>query len=161
MSNDFTPVSERQRLQQLGYQKPHLLVFLMDSYFLFGQVFLNFENFKLQGDDFTRLDFSRRPLQRDVGKQMLYRDAHMTGWTYKEITLDDLKFPMVYGEGKRSRLLATIGVTRYQYLNSQLVKEGIHFILLYIGASETTTFAPTQTVDQFTSSRFCHLNQRF
>ena len=24
----------------------------------------------------------------------------------------DLKFPMVYGEGKRSRLLATIGVTR-------------------------------------------------
>lgn len=26
MSNDFTPVSERQRLQQLGYQKPHLLV---------------------------------------------------------------------------------------------------------------------------------------
>jgi len=66
----------------------------------------------LQGDDFTRLDFSRRPLQRDVGTQMLYRDAHMTGWTYKEITLEDLKFPMVYGEGKRSRLLATIGVTR-------------------------------------------------
>ena len=36
----------------------------------------------------------------------------MTGWTYKEITTDDLKFPLVYGEGKRSRLLATIGVTR-------------------------------------------------
>ena len=25
---------------------------------------------------------------------------------------DDLRFPLVYGEGKRSRLLATIGVTR-------------------------------------------------
>jgi hypothetical protein len=35
-----------------------------------------------------------------------------TGWSYKEITVEDLKFPMVYGEGKRSRLLATIGVTR-------------------------------------------------
>ena len=33
----------------------------------------------------------------------------MTGWSYKEITSDDLKFPVVYGEGKRSRLLATIG----------------------------------------------------
>ena len=43
---------------------------------------------------------------------MLYRDAHMTGWAYKEIQPDDLKFPVVYGEGKRSRLLATIGVTR-------------------------------------------------
>ena len=43
---------------------------------------------------------------------MLYRDAHMTGWAYKEITTEDLKFPVVYGEGKRSRLLATIGVTR-------------------------------------------------
>ena len=43
---------------------------------------------------------------------MLYRDAHMTGWAYKDITQDDLRFPLVYGEGKRSRLLATIGVTR-------------------------------------------------
>lgn len=43
---------------------------------------------------------------------MLYRDAHMTGWAYKEIQTEDLKFPVVYGEGKRSRLLATIGVTR-------------------------------------------------
>ena len=50
--------------------------------------------------------------RKDVGKRMLYRDAHMTGWAYKEIQPDDLKFPVVYGEGKRSRLLATIGVTR-------------------------------------------------
>ena len=35
-----------------------------------------------------------------------------SGWAYKDITSDDLRFPLVYGEGKRSRLLATIGVTR-------------------------------------------------
>ena len=52
------------------------------------------------------------PLRRDIGSRMLYRDAHMTGWAYKIIQESDLKFPMVYGEGKRSRLLATIGVTR-------------------------------------------------
>ena len=89
MSYDFTPVSERQRLQQLGYQKPQLL-----------------------GGEYTHLDYCRRPMRKDVGKKMLYRDQHMTGWTYKEITQEDLKFPVVYGEGKRSRLLATIGVTR-------------------------------------------------
>lgn len=89
MSFDFTPVSERQRLQQLGFQKPQLL-----------------------GNEYTHVDYCRRPLRNDVGKKMLYRDAHMTGWSYKEITPEDLKFPVVYGEGKRSRLLATIGVTR-------------------------------------------------
>ena len=65
------------------------------------------------GSEYTHLDYCRRPMRKDLGKKMLYRDAHMTGWTYKEITTDDLKFPLVYGEGKRSRLLATIGVTRY------------------------------------------------
>ena len=40
MSYDFTPVSERQRLQQLGYQKPHLL-----------------------GAEYTHFDFCRRPLR--------------------------------------------------------------------------------------------------
>lgn len=107
MSFDFTPVSERQRLQQLGYQKPHLM-----------------------GSEYTHLDFcGRKPLRKDVGKRMLYRDAHMTGWAYKEITPSDLRFPIVYGEGKRSRLLATIGVTRgfgdhdlkAQSANSQVV----------------------------------------
>ncbi len=31
---------------------------------------------------------------------------------WDNIFSDDLRFPLVYGEGKRSRLLATIGVTR-------------------------------------------------
>jgi len=89
MSYDFTPVSERQRLQTLGRLAPHLL-----------------------GQEYTWLEYIRRPTRRDIGSRMLYRDAHMTGWAYKIIQESDLKFPMVYGEGKRSRLLATIGVTR-------------------------------------------------
>jgi len=89
MSHDFTPVTERQRLQQLGRLAPHLL-----------------------GQEYTWLEYARRPVRRDIGSRMLYRDAHMTGWAYKIIQESDMKFPMVYGEGKRSRLLATIGVTR-------------------------------------------------
>ena len=50
MSFDFTPVSERQRLQQLGYQKPQLL-----------------------GGEYSHLDYCRRPMRKDVGKRMLYR----------------------------------------------------------------------------------------
>jgi protein phosphatase 1H len=34
------------------------------------------------------------------------------GWAYKTLTKDDLKMPIVTGEGKRSRLMGTIGVTR-------------------------------------------------
>lgn len=89
MSHDFTPVTERQRLQQLGRLAPHLL-----------------------GQEYTWLEYARRPVRRDIGSRMLFRDAHMTGWAYKIIQESDMKFPMVYGEGKRSRLLATIGVTR-------------------------------------------------
>ena len=44
------------------------------------------------GSEYTHLDYCRRPMRKDLGKKMLYRDAHMTGWTYKEITTDDLKF---------------------------------------------------------------------
>jgi len=89
MSHDFTPVTERSRLLQLGKQLPHLLA-----------------------EEYTWLEYSRRPLRKDIGSRMLYRDAHMTGWAYKIIQESDMKFPMVFGEGKRSRLLATIGVTR-------------------------------------------------
>ncbi|KDR09707.1 hypothetical protein L798_15637, partial [Zootermopsis nevadensis] len=89
LSNDFTPETERQRVRQLASLQPELL-----------------------GGEFTHLDYNRRPNQRDLGKRILYRDAHMTGWAYKTVTPEDLKIPVVYGEGKRSRVLATIGVTR-------------------------------------------------
>ncbi|KAM4554099.1 protein phosphatase 1H [Fundulus diaphanus] len=89
MSAEFTPESERQRLQFLAYMQPHLL-----------------------GNEFTHLEFARRVQRKEVGKRMLYRDFTMSGWAYKTIEDDDLKFPLIYGEGKKARVLATIGVTR-------------------------------------------------
>uniref|UniRef100_A0AAY5KQD5 PPM-type phosphatase domain-containing protein n=1 Tax=Esox lucius TaxID=8010 RepID=A0AAY5KQD5_ESOLU len=89
MSTEFTPESERQRLQFLAYMQPHLL-----------------------GGEFTHLEFPRRVQRKEVGKRMLYRDFTMSGWAYKTIEDDDLKFPLIYGEGKKARVLATIGVTR-------------------------------------------------
>uniref|UniRef100_A0A665UD44 PPM-type phosphatase domain-containing protein n=1 Tax=Echeneis naucrates TaxID=173247 RepID=A0A665UD44_ECHNA len=89
MSAEFTPESERQRLQFLAYMQPHLL-----------------------GNEFTHLEFPRRVQSKEVGKRMLYRDFTMSGWAYKTIEDDDLKFPLIYGEGKKARVLATIGVTR-------------------------------------------------
>ncbi|XP_029910231.1 protein phosphatase 1H [Myripristis murdjan] len=89
VSTEFTPESERQRLQFLAYMQPHLL-----------------------GNEFTHLEFPRRVQRKEVGKRMLYRDFTMSGWAYKTIEDDDLKFPLIYGEGKKARVLATIGVTR-------------------------------------------------
>ncbi|XP_061815788.1 protein phosphatase 1H-like [Nerophis lumbriciformis] len=89
MSAEFTPESERQRLQFLGFMQPHLL-----------------------GNEFTHLEFPRRVQRKEVGKRMLYRDFTMNGWAYKTVEDEDLKFPLIYGEGKKARVLATIGVTR-------------------------------------------------
>uniref|UniRef100_A0A8C6UHL0 Protein phosphatase, Mg2+/Mn2+ dependent, 1H n=1 Tax=Neogobius melanostomus TaxID=47308 RepID=A0A8C6UHL0_9GOBI len=81
MSSEFTPESERQRLQFLAYMQPHLL-----------------------GNEFTHLEFPRRVQRKEVGKRMLYRDFTMSGWAYKTIDDDDLKFPLIYGEGKKVRV---------------------------------------------------------
>ncbi|XP_070611718.1 protein phosphatase 1H isoform X2 [Erythrolamprus reginae] len=89
MSSEFTPETERQRLQYLAYMQPNLL-----------------------GNEFTHLEFPRRVQRKEVGKRMLYRDFSMIGWAYKTIEEDDLKFPLIYGEGKKARVMATIGVTR-------------------------------------------------
>ncbi|XP_068450963.1 protein phosphatase 1H [Clinocottus analis] len=89
MTNEFTPESERQRLQYLGFLRPELL-----------------------GNEFTHIEFPRRIQHSELGKKMLYRDHTMTGWAYKMIVEDDLKFPLIYGEGKKARVMATIGVTR-------------------------------------------------
>ncbi|XP_069485944.1 protein phosphatase 1H [Ambystoma mexicanum] len=89
MSSEFTPETERQRLQFLAYMQPHLL-----------------------GNEFTHLEFPRRVQRKELGKMMLFRDFNMTGWAYKTIEDEDLKFPLIYGEGKKARVMATIGVTR-------------------------------------------------
>ncbi|XP_067855474.1 protein phosphatase 1H isoform X2 [Heptranchias perlo] len=89
MSSEFTPETERQRLQYLACLQPHLL-----------------------GNEFTHLEFPRRVQRKELGKKMLFRNFNMTGWAYKIIEEEDLKFPLVYGEGKKARVMATIGVTR-------------------------------------------------
>ncbi|EDO41714.1 predicted protein, partial [Nematostella vectensis] len=90
LSMDFTPETERRRLQLIAYQKPHLL-----------------------GSEFGRLEFQQRARKKFVGQKLLYRDRHMSGWAHKIVTEEDAqKFPMITGEGKKARLLDTIGTTR-------------------------------------------------
>ncbi|KAJ8258396.1 hypothetical protein COCON_G00174080 [Conger conger] len=89
MSNEFTPETERRRLQYLGFLRPELL-----------------------GNEFTYMEFPRRIQHKELGKKMLFRDHTMAGWAYKTIVEEDLKFPLIYGEGKKARVMATIGVTR-------------------------------------------------
>uniref|UniRef100_A0A669ESW2 Protein phosphatase 1H n=1 Tax=Oreochromis niloticus TaxID=8128 RepID=A0A669ESW2_ORENI len=89
MSTEFTPESERQRLQFLGFMQPHLL-----------------------GNEFTHLEFPRRVQRKEVGKRMLYRDFTMNGWAYKTIEDEDLKFPLIYGEGKKVKVY---NLTHYEH----------------------------------------------
>uniref|UniRef100_A0A8C2DIN1 Protein phosphatase, Mg2+/Mn2+ dependent, 1H n=1 Tax=Cyprinus carpio TaxID=7962 RepID=A0A8C2DIN1_CYPCA len=81
VSSSFTPESERQRLQFLAHLQPSLL-----------------------GNEFTHLEFPRRVTKKELGKRMLYRDFTMNGWAYKTVQEEDLKFPLVYGEGKKVKI---------------------------------------------------------
>lgn len=90
MSMDFTPETDRQRLQRLAYLQPQLL-----------------------GKYFGRLEYQRRLRKKDIGHRVLYRDRHMLGWAYRTIGEEDVnQVPMIIGHGKRARLMATIGTTR-------------------------------------------------
>lgn len=90
LSMDFTPETDRQRLQRLAYLQPQLL-----------------------GKYFGRLEYQRRLRKKDIGQRVLYRDRHMQGWSYRTISEDDVnQVPMIIGHGKRARLMATIGTTR-------------------------------------------------
>ena len=90
MSMDFTPETDRQRLQRLAYLQPQLL-----------------------GKYFGRLEYQRRLRKKDIGHRVLYRDRHMLGWAYRTISEEDVnQVPMIIGHGKRARLMATIGTTR-------------------------------------------------
>lgn len=90
MSMDFTPETDRQRLQKLAYLQPQLL-----------------------GRYFGRLEYQRRLRKKDIGHRILYRDRHMSGWAYRTVSEEDVnQVPMIIGHGKRARLMATIGTTR-------------------------------------------------
>ncbi|NWW15485.1 PPM1M phosphatase, partial [Falcunculus frontatus] len=89
MSSEFTPESERQRIQHLAFLFPKLL-----------------------DGEFTRFEFPRRLKGDDVGQKVLYRDYFMEGWGYKTVEKADLKYPLVHGHGKQARLLGTLAVSR-------------------------------------------------
>ena len=54
----------------------------------------------LQGH-FSPLEFRKRPLRRELGSMVLYREPFMTGWAYKVLTYPDLRLPLISGHGKR------------------------------------------------------------
>ncbi|XP_072136895.1 protein phosphatase 1M-like isoform X4 [Mobula birostris] len=89
LSNEFTAVTERQRIQHLAFLKPELL-----------------------GEEFSRCEFPRRVKRSDIGKKILYRDYFMSGWGYKTAEEDDLRYPLVHGDGKQTRVMGTTVVTR-------------------------------------------------
>lgn len=64
------------------------------------------------GGEYIAMEYAKKPMTKDLGTRILYKQGNMKGWTYKTLQKDDLKMPIVTGEGKRSRLLGTIGVTR-------------------------------------------------
>ncbi|CAB3406455.1 unnamed protein product [Caenorhabditis bovis] len=89
LSRDLTPATERKRLQEIAFRKPELL-----------------------GNSFTRLEYSRRLVRKDLNTRVLYRDWYMDGWSTKRVDELDLRTPMITGATHKKRLLSTIGVTR-------------------------------------------------
>ncbi|XP_026846723.1 protein phosphatase 1H [Drosophila persimilis] len=88
-SADHTPETERERLLNVARLKPHLMA-----------------------NHYVAMEYAKRPHIKDMGQRILCRQGTMKGWTYKTLTRDDLRMPVVNGEGKRSRLLGTLGVSR-------------------------------------------------
>ncbi|XP_014790509.1 protein phosphatase 1H isoform X1 [Octopus bimaculoides] len=89
MSQEFTPDTERQRIQQLALDNPSLLQ-----------------------KEFSPSQFSRNIWKKDLGKQVLRRTGYMKGWSPKVITCDDIKPPLICGDGKQACLMGTIRVSR-------------------------------------------------
>lgn len=83
LTRDHTPDSESNRVRALG--------FLRSTELLKGH--------------FTPLEFRKRPLQKELGSMVLYREPFMTGWAYKVLALSDLKLPLISGHGKRVNIL--------------------------------------------------------
>ncbi|XP_049718262.1 protein phosphatase 1M isoform X2 [Loxodonta africana] len=82
LSSEFTPETERQRIQQLAFFYPELLA-----------------------GEFTRLEFPRRLKGDDLGQKVLFRDHHMNGWSYKYVEKSDLKYPLIHGQGRQVTVL--------------------------------------------------------
>eukprot|EP00111_Clytia_hemisphaerica_P003442 TCONS_00009839-protein len=89
MSRDHTPESERKRIQTVTCYNPDLV-----------------------RGEYTPLQFQHRCRKKDLGTRQLYRNHLMDGWSFKVVDKNDLKPQVICGEGKRARLLDTIGTTR-------------------------------------------------
>lgn len=92
LTTDHTPDTESNRIRALGLLKGNDL---------------------LKGH-FTPLEFRKRPLQREIGTMVLYREPYMTGWAYKILTGSDLKLPLISGHGKRVCYHCNINLTKNQ-----------------------------------------------
>ncbi|XP_071082129.1 protein phosphatase 1H-like [Haliotis cracherodii] len=89
MSRELCPGAEMLRLQTMAFSNPSLL-----------------------HNEFSNRAFSRRVWKEDLGKKVLCREPLSQGWVYREVTSDDIRSPLIRGEGKKSRLMDTIGVSR-------------------------------------------------
>ncbi|VDN03417.1 unnamed protein product [Thelazia callipaeda] len=89
LSQDFTPATERKRLQFIAYKNPDLI----SKYF-------------------SRYEYSRFLTRNDLRRKVFYRDWFMDGWATKTVRESDLKMPMISAHDKKRRLLNTIGVSR-------------------------------------------------
>ena len=96
MSFDFTPETDRQRIQFIAYQRPDLLRHPVTREKLYNRHVL-----------------SRKVGHDDIGSSVMYRDFYMSGWSARDVTSDDVRLePMITGRGKMCRLMSTMGVAR-------------------------------------------------
>ena len=79
---DSTPDYDRQQIQSIAYLQDQLLT-----------------------PEYTRLQFEVTLRDEHRGRKVLYRDKHMSGWAFKQVTEEDIdKVPIVTGVGDKSRL---------------------------------------------------------
>lgn len=74
-SFDHTPESERTRILTLGRTREDLLC-----------------------NEYIAMEYAKKPMTKDLGTRILYKKGEMKGWTYKTLTKDDLKMPIVTGK---------------------------------------------------------------
>ena len=120
MSFDFTPETDRQRIQWVAYQRPDLLRHPVTREKLYNRHVL-----------------SRKVGREDVGTSVMYRDFYMSGWSARDVTLDDTRLePMITGRGKLCRLMSTMGVARGIGDHGLMVKSS------YVSCKEFLTCQP-------------------
>ena len=136
MSFDFTPETDRQRIQLVAYQRPDLLRHPVTREKLYNRHVL-----------------SRKVNHEDIGTSVMYRDFYMSGWSARDVTADDVRLePMISGRGKMCRLMSTMGVARGIGDHGLMVKSS------YVSCKEFLTCQPEIRIldmkKDFTNSHF-------